>query len=63
MRMGVAKPRSRGPGGELDVQRSEIDIESDAAGSITGNAATFAVVTRRQCPASEEAPTAATTPL
>jgi len=60
MRMGEAKPRTDGPGGEFDVVKSKTAAESDAAGSITGNTATFPVVTGRRCAASEQAPMAAT---
>jgi len=62
MRMGETKPRTEGPGGEFDVQRSVTDVASDAAGSATGSTATLAVVAGRPCAASDDALTA-TMPL
>ena len=63
MRMGEAKPRIDGPGGEVDVLKSKTAAESDAAFGATGSMATFVDMTGRACAASDDALTAATIPL
>ena len=57
--MGEAKPRTEGHGGEVELWKSETDVQSDAAGSDAGNTAALPGVSRRARVASEDAVTAA----
>ena len=58
MRMGEAKPRTDGPGGEVELWKSETDVQTDAAGTVAGSTAALAVISSRVCEASEDAVTA-----
>ena len=58
MRMGEAKPRTQGPGGEVELWKSEADVQSDAAATVAGSTAALAVISSRVCAAPEDAVTA-----
>jgi len=57
--MGEAKPRSEGPGGELELGRSATDVQRDGAGRDGGSTAALADVSSRARTASDDAVTAA----
>ena len=57
--MGEAKPRSEGPGGEVELWKSETDVQSDAAWKDAGSTAAPAGVSSRARAVSEDAVTVA----
>ena len=56
--MGEAKPRTEGSGGEVELWKSETDVQRDGAGRDAGST-TLAGVSSRARAASEDAVTAA----
>ena len=51
--MGEAKPRTEGPGGGVELWKSDTDVQSDAPGRDAGSTAALAVKSSRVCAPSE----------
>ena len=56
--MGEAKPRTEGPGGGVELWKSDTDVQSNAAGRDAGSTAALAVMSSRVCAPLEAAVTA-----